>query len=122
MAVTASDIGKELGRTLSESEAAQAVQWIADARMLVSARLGDLEVLDQGRLDYVVRQAVVLRFRNPDGVVSESIDDYTFRYGVETRQVTILPEWWSLLAPLRVSGAFSTRPGFVPDGGVWPCL
>lgn len=115
MTVQVSDIETALGRTLTAPEQAQATQWIADALMLIEARLGDTAALNQPALDYVVREAVVARFRNPEGFQSESIDDYTYRHGNETRRVTILPEWWDLLSPSRVSGAFSTRPTFESD-------
>ena len=85
--------------------------------MLIEARLGDPSLLDQARLDFVVREAVATRFRNPEGYQSESIDDYTYRHGSETRRVTILPEWWDLLSPTSASGAFSVRPSFEPDAG-----
>src|SRR5690348_10331589 len=117
MAVTVSDIETALGRTLTASEQAQATQWISDALMLIGARLGDTALLDQAVLDYVVREAVVARFRNPDGYQSETIDDYTYRLPNETRRITILPEWWDLLSPATQSGAFSTRPTFVDDEG-----
>lgn len=117
MTVQVFDIETALGRTLTVAEQAQVSQWIADALMLIEVRLGDPDDLNQSALDYVVREAVVARFRNPEGFQSESIDDYTYRHGAETRRVTILPEWWELLSPSRESGAFSTRPGFEPDGG-----
>ena len=101
MAVQVLDIETALGRTLTETEQAQAVQWIADARLIIESRLGDLALLDQPTLDYVTREAVVARFRNPEGYQSESIDDYTYRHGSETRRVTILPEWWTMLSPSR---------------------
>ena len=109
------DIETALGRTLTSEEHAQAVQWVDDALMLVEARLGDPAALNQSRLDFVVREAVTARFRNPEGFQSESIDDYTYRHGSETRRVTILDEWWDLLSPTTTSGAFSTRPTFTPD-------
>lgn len=115
MSVAITDIETALGRTLSAEEQAQANQWITDALMLIEVRLGDTSLLNQQALDYVVREAVVARFRNPDGFQSESIDDYTYRHGNETRRVTILPEWWELLSPSGVSGAFSTRPSFEAD-------
>lgn len=115
MTVQVSDIETALGRTLTTTEQAQATQWIADALMLIEARLGDLAQIDEAKVDYVVREAVVARFRNPDGYQSETIDDYTYRLPSETRRVTILPEWWELLSPAAESGAFSTRPGFEPD-------
>lgn len=115
MSVVIADIETALGRTLTATEQDQATQWIADALMLIEARLGDLALLSQAALDYVVREAVAARFRNPEGYQSESIDDYTYRHGSETRRVTILPEWWELLSPTTQSGAFSTRPTFEPD-------
>lgn len=115
MTVEITDIETALGRTLTLTEQPQATQWIADALMLIEVRLGDPALLNQPAVDYVVREAVVARFRNPEGYQSESIDDYTYRHGSETRQVTILPEWWELLSPSTVSGAFSTRPTFEPD-------
>ena len=119
MTVQVSDIETALGRTLTAQEQAQATQWIADALLLIKARLGDPAELDQDALDYVVREAVVARFRNPEGYQSESIDDYTYRYGSETRRVSILPEWWTLLSPVGTASAFSVRPTFEPDVG--PC-
>lgn len=115
MTVLVPDIETALGRTLTDTEQAQANQWIADALMLIEARLGDLADLDEARVDFVVREAVTARFLNPDGYQSESIDDYTYRHGSETRRVTILPEWWELLSPAMESSYFSIRPVFEPD-------
>lgn len=115
MTTQVSDIETALGRTLTATETPQAVQWIADAVMLIEARLGSVDDLNSTQVDYVTREAVLARFRNPEGYQSESIDDYTYRHGSETRRVTILPEWWELLAPSTVSDAFSTRPTFEAD-------
>ena len=109
MTVQVPDIETALGRTLTATEQAQADQWISDALLIIGSRLGDTTLLDQARVDYVVREAVVARFRNPEGYQSESIDDYTYRHGAETRRVTILDEWWRLLSPTR-DGAFTINP------------
>lgn len=109
MTVQVPDIETALGRTLIATEQAQAAQWISDALLIIGSRLGDTTLLDQARVDYVVREAVVARFRNPEGYQSESIDDYTYRHGAETRRVTILDEWWRLLSPTR-DGAFTITP------------
>jgi hypothetical protein len=109
------DVETSLGRTLTGSEQAQVYQWIGDAELLIGARLGDIALLDQPTLAYVVREAVVSRTRNPDGMQSETIDDYTYRLPAETRRVTILDEWWNLLDPQTGSGAFSVRPYFEAD-------
>lgn len=118
MTVTPTDIAVELGRTVPDpasNEYAQWELWIADARMLIAARLGDLADLDQERLDYVVRNAVAAHVRRPDDAtqVAVSVDDgstsRTYRSG--KGRVVILDEWWSLLAPSDSSmRAFSIRP------------
>lgn len=113
MAVTPDVIGDALGRPLSDSEATQAALWIGDAEMMIRIRLGDLDQLDQEVLSFVVREAALARLRNPEGFSSETIDNYTYRLPGETRRVTILPEWWAMLAP--ATGFASVRPRFVPD-------
>ena len=120
MTVQVSDIETALGRTLTDAEQAQAVQWIADALMLIEARLGDPADLEPNVVDYVVREAVSARFRNPEGYQSETIDDYTYRHGTETRRVTILAEWWDLLTPERDAALYSARPSFESDTPSWP--
>lgn len=112
MAVTPETIGVALGRAASSSEeTAQWEMWIDDARLLIEARLGDLLELDEAKLDYVVREAVVTHVRHPDDAtqVSISIDDgssaRTYRSG--KGRVTILDEWWDLLAPEVQGGAFT---------------
>jgi hypothetical protein len=70
--------------------------------------------LDQGTLRYVEAEAVAARMSNPDNYTSETIDDYTYRYGSETRQVVIRDDWWSLLSP---SARFVLHdPGVVAAG------
>jgi len=92
-------------------------QWIADARTQIRVRLGDLDALDEEVLDYVVREAVAEKVRNPAGVKQSSvtIDDGTISktYQGGTGQVTIREEWWALLTPTKVDnqGAFTIRPG-----------
>ena len=112
MTVTSDTIATALGRsTYSTEEDAQWSLWIADALLLIEARLGDPAELDQARLDYVVREAVLAHIRHPDDAtqVSVSIDDAstsrTYRSG--RGRVTILEEWWALLATDEEdSGAF----------------
>lgn len=118
MAVTPSNIAVELGRTAPEPTSTEYTQWemwIADARMLISARLGDLTALDQGRLDYVVRQAVAAHVRRPDDAtqVAVSVDDGSVSrtYRSSRGRVEIIDDWWALLAPTdRTGKAFSIRP------------
>lgn len=111
MSISTDEIQVALGRTsITLEEDMQWEMWIADARLLISARLGDLDELDQDRLDYVVREAVVAHIRHPEDAtqVSESVGDAsvskTYRSG--KGRVVILDEWWDLLAAEEQGGAF----------------
>lgn len=87
--------------------------WIDDAAMLIDVRAAELNVsdVDQAKVDYVVREAVVAHVKRPDDAtqVTVSVDDgsssKTYRSG--KGRVTILDEWWSLLGLTPSSGAFS---------------
>jgi hypothetical protein len=120
MAVDYTDVEVSLGRALSTNEVAQVQMWLGDALVIIGNRLGDVAALDQTVLDYVVREAVVLKIRRPDPAtqVQVSVDDATTSrtYESSTGQVTILDEWWAMLSPAADSGiGFSTRPAFEPD-------
>lgn len=107
MTVTPADIAVALGRTAPDSsspEYEQWAMWISDAEMLIETRRLAVDpdlTIDEVKLDYVVRQAVVAMVRRPDDAtnVTVSVDDgstsKTYRSG--TGRVTILDEWWSLL-------------------------
>lgn len=127
MAVDPNDVATALGRTAPDMQSAEFAQWsmwIDDARRLIRHRLvgtlegqvASLDDLDQEDLDYVVREAVVAQVRRPDDAtqVSVSVDDgstsRTYRTG--RGRVTILDEWWDMLAPTNgTTGAFSIRIG-----------
>jgi hypothetical protein len=118
MAVTPSTIAVALGRTApadDSAEFAQWVMWISDARMLISAKLGNLDELNQDTLDYVVREAVVAQVRRPDDAtqVEVRVDDGSVgkTYRTSSGRVTIRSEWWDLLSPTdSTQGAFSITP------------
>lgn len=112
MTVTPETIAVALGRTDSPTtiELQQWGMWIEDALMLIGARL-TLDDLDEAKVDYVVREAVVAHIRHPDDAtqVSVSIDDAsssrTYRSG--KGRVSILDEWWDLLSPNEAMTAFT---------------
>jgi hypothetical protein len=88
--------------------------WIDDASMLIETRrtqLGVSETIDEAKLDYVVREAVVAHIKKPDDStqVTVSIDDgsssKTYKSG--KGRVTILDEWWLLLGLTEPTGAFA---------------
>lgn len=116
MSVTPEDIAVALGRTTpGDTEYIQWQMWISDALMLIGARLGDVGELDQDKLDYVVREAVVAHIRHPEDVtrVEVSVDDARSakEYRTGRGRVSILDEWWDLLSPTDSgAGAFSIRP------------
>lgn len=116
MTVTYGDVAVALGRPITDqNEQAQITWWISAAELQIQSRLGDLTLLDQDVLMYVVVEAVAAKAQNPEGASSESIDDYTYRLPTETRRVTILDEWWRMLDPNVSADAYSVRPGFEPD-------
>lgn len=116
MTVAIEDICVALGRTASDSvEISQWNMWIDDAHMLIRARLGDLTLLDQQVLDYVVREAVVAQIKRPDDAtnVAVTLDDGSVSrtYKTSAGRVTIRDEWWGLLSPNGPSRqAFSIVP------------
>lgn len=117
MSVTAETIAIALGRTAPAADSLEHEQWemwISDALMLINARLGDVSALDQNKVDYVVREAVVHHIKHPDDAtqVSVSVDDGSVAktYRTARGRITILDEWWELLSPKASSGAFSIMP------------
>lgn len=126
MAVMPGTIAVALGRTAPTAGSPEELQWqmwIADARMLISARLvgegtgkvASLDDLDQSNLDYVVREAVVAQVKRPDDATSVDVrvDDGGVRkdYRTGAGRVTIRDEWWDLLSPTdSKAGAFSIIP------------
>lgn len=117
MAVTPSMLAVALGQAAPEPGSITEQQWnlwIDDALMLIDLRvqsLGLLEPIDEAKLDYVVREAVVSHIRKPDDAtqVTVSVDDAssqrTYRSG--KGRVSILDEWWTLLGLVEPSGAFA---------------
>lgn len=115
MAVTPETIAVALGVTAPDPTSPQSQQWqlwIDDAEMLIAARVDELDAdaPDPGKVDYVVREAVVAQVKRPDDAtqVTVSIDDgstsKTYRSG--RGRVSILDEWWDFLGLAAPAGAF----------------
>lgn len=113
--VTPATIAIALGQSAPDSGSpteAQWTMWIADALMLIQARVDSITptpAVDAGILDYVIRQAVVTRADRPEGgavQVSTSVDDasvsktYRKTQGVEVD----LGEWWAMLGLTTSTG------------------
>lgn len=118
MPVTPANIATAMGVAAPETGSvteAQWQMWIDDAVMLIETRAGQLEVevdtIDEAKLDYVVREAVVAHVRRPDDAttVTVSVDDgqssKSYRSG--KGRVSILDEWWVLLGLTEPDGAFA---------------
>ena len=121
MAVTPADIAVALGRTAPDSGSpteAQWTMWITDAEMLIETRRMQVDpalVIDEAKLDYVVREAVRSHVLHPDDAtqVTKSVDDASVSrtYRSSRGRVQILDEWWALLGLAATgSGAFSIQP------------
>lgn len=122
MTVTPGDVAIELGRsTPTAAQAEQWSRWIDEARYLIGKRLGDITMLDQVDVDYVVLHAVAEHVRQPDNAtqVDVSVDDASVsrRYSSGAGRITILDEWWALLDPdlTTASGVGSTQMYGEPD-------
>ena len=113
--ITPADVAVALGREAPESGSAtesQWAMWATDALMLIQSRVDELShdetAIDQARLDYVVREAVVAQVRRPDDAtqVTKSVDDgsVTRTYKSSRGRVDILDEWWALLGVVASGG------------------
>lgn len=122
--VTPAKIAIAVGKAAPEAGSVTEQQWqmwIDDAVMLIDTRAATLNVtapLDQAKLDYVVREAVVAHVKRPEDAtqVTVSVDDAatskTYKSG--KGRVTILDEWWLLLGLTDPAGAFAFD--MVPSG------
>ena len=83
--VTLSDVEDRFFRPLSDRELVNAKAWLADAWWLVTTRIPSLETNIEDELVpvenvvTVVTSMVHRMLKNPEGNISESIDDYTYR-------------------------------------------
>ena len=133
MSVTTQMLAVALGQTAPEPGSITDQQWelwISDAEMLVEARrlsVAPTLVIDEAKLDYVVRESVVAHIKKPDDAtqVSVSVDDgstsKSYRSG--KGRVTILDEWWLFLGLTETSGAYSVDTiGFASQHLPWCSL
>jgi hypothetical protein len=120
MSVTPAMLAIALGVAAPESGSVTEQQWqmwIDDADMLIETRRVLLEVdpIDEAKLDYVIREAVVAHIKRPEDAtqVTISVDDASTSksYRSGKGRVTILDEWWGLLGLTELAGAFSIDMG-----------
>jgi hypothetical protein len=115
-----SDVSTRLGRPITDAnEIAQVNAWLGDVEALILARIPDLadRVADGTPSTAVVAMveanAVIRKLKNPDGKVSEGIDDYNYRLNENSRkgELFLTDEEWALLLPGAGEGAWTIRPG-----------
>lgn len=114
MSVTPETIAVALGQAAPVQGSVQWKQWelwITDAEMLIETRrlaANPVPVIDEAKLDYVVREAVVAQVKKPDDAtqVTISVDDASSSrtYQSGKGRVTILDEWWTLLGLTESNG------------------
>ncbi len=133
---TVQDVSDRLGRPISDpAEVTQVTAWLADVESIIEERfaraglvLSAQIALDNPSLATVVRvesEAVIRRIYQPlPGRTSttRSVDDasVTDRWEGSGTYDWLTDGEWSDLLPSATAGAFSTRPGFEPDRGLWP--
>lgn len=121
---TLTDVSTRLGRPItSTDEVVQVNAWIEDVEALILARIPTL-VADVATgtpsaalVAMVEATAVIRKIRNPEGKVSEDIDDYRYRLNAEAARgdLFLTDAEWVLLSPSSGGGAFSVSPYFAPD-------
>ncbi len=124
-----SDVSTRLGRPITNpEEIAQVNAWLGDIEALILARIPDLaDLVTAGNpsaavVAMVEANAVIRKMKNPDGKVSEGIDDYNYRLNENTRrgELFLTDEEWALLTPDGAEGAWTIRPGgALPGQGEW---
>lgn len=129
--VTPGTIATALGRPTPAEGSVQWAQWdmwIDDAERAIhrrADRLGiDFASLDPEDVDFVIREAVVARARNPESFTSVDvkIDDGSVskRFGSGASTIAIDDDWWDLLGLTEPKEAFSIRPSYTPGRRVHP--
>lgn len=127
---TISDVSTRLGRPIADPlEVAQVEAWIADIEALILARVPGLPAaILAGKptfatVTYLVSNAVIRKIKNPDGKVSEGIDDYNYRLNENSRkgELFLTDEEWDLLTPDSPDGAWTITPygAFDRRRGTW---
>lgn len=117
MSVTPSMLAVALGIAAPEFGSIKEQQWnmwVDDAYMLIEARrveIGHTDPIDEAKLDYVVRQAVVAHIKKPDDAtqVTVSVDDASTSKTYQSGKGRVsVDDWWAFLGLLdEQGGAFS---------------
>lgn len=113
------DVSTRLGRPIIDAlEIAQVNAWLGDVEALILARIPNLaELIAAGdptlaNVVSVEANAVIRKIKNPNGYVSEGVDDYNYRLNENARkgELFLTDDEWDLLTPSGSSAAFTIRP------------
>lgn len=117
---TISDVSTRLGRPITDlNEVAQVQAWLEDIEAIILNRLPDLATrVAAGSPSVAVvaaveSNAVIRKIKNPDGKVSEGVDDYNYRLNENARkgELFLTDDEWDLLTPGAPDGAWTITPG-----------
>lgn len=111
-----SDVQSRLGRQLTADETSQVETLLADAEILIKAKIPDLDekvtagTIAEETVVYVTANAVKRLVQNPNGYVSETDGDYTYQinWRLATAELEIADKEWALLGV--GSGIFFIHP------------
>lgn len=119
---TWTDVEVRLGRTLTETERLQVTAWLDDIESTIRSRIPNLDdLVAAGTLLAAtivkIEAAAVLRVvRNPDGKLTERIDDYSWTRdsSTATGKLELTDSEWEELTPTAATDAFTIRPHYEP--------
>ena len=124
MLATLDDVSSRLGRPITDTaEVAQVNKWIGDVSRRIVRRIPTIDnsvvdgTISSATVSQIVANVVIRKMGNPEGFRSERIDDYYYDRGQQSADLSLTDVEWADLIPGYGSGAFSVRPGFVPDTG-----
>lgn len=111
-------VATRLGRSLTTDEITQATALLGDVRILIEARIPDLEdrladeTLDPAKLAMVEANSVARLIRNPQGYTGETDGDYTYQvnWKLATGELTITDQEWALLGFSSSVWTVAVRP------------
>ena len=125
------DVSTRLGRPIIDAlEVAQVNAWLGDIEGQILARIPNLaELIAAGdptiaNVVSVEANAVIRKIKNPNGYVSEGVDDYNYRLNENARkgELFLTDDEWDLLTPTGSSAAFTIRPYGEPGYATRPDL
>jgi len=117
---TVQDVADTLGRPISDpTEITQVQSWLRRVESRIKSRIPDLDGLAtdaeyRQTLTDVEADVVVRRVKNPDGKVSEGVDDYQYRLNNDAARPDLWPtaeEWLLLLPTVALPGVFTVDLG-----------